>query len=221
MKIENVPANVLDTVDAELLEGEELLWVGQPNPVGAAMGPTLLRDLSPLIIMGFFFAFFFTIIANEVPMDDFPAQFMLLPIGIIMLTTLWPIVARFMGATRSVYAITDRRALIINGGSVKSYGPDDIDYVERKMRGQNSGNLLFANEIDTRYNSSNRSTRVTSRPVGFLGIDNVREVEAIMLRALRDVDDDYDKRKRNLYDDDAYEDDAYTSSSSKQRASYK
>lgn len=220
MKIENVPANILDTVDAELLEGEELLWVGQPNPVGAAMGPTLLRDLSPLLIMGIFFSFFITIIANEVPMDEFPAQFMLLPFGIIMLTTLWPILARFMSATRSVYAMTDRRALIINGSSVKSYGPDDIEFVERKMRGQNSGDLLFANEIDTRYSSSNRSTRVTSRPVGFLGIENVREVEAIMLRALRDVDDGYDKRKRKLDDEELYEDDAYTTSS-KQRASYK
>lgn len=218
MKIENVPANILDTVDSELLEGEELLWVGQPNPVGAAIGPTFLRDLSPLLIMGLFFGFFFTIIATEVPMDEFPARFMLLPFGIIMLTSLWPILARFMSATRSVYAITDRRAIIINGGSVKSYGPDDIEFVERKMRGQNSGNLLFANEIHT--SSSSRSNRVTSRPVGFLGIENVREVEAIMLRALRDVDDDYDKRKRHLYNEDVYDDDAYTTSS-KQRAPYK
>ena len=219
MKLDNVPAQVMDTVERELLEGEDLLWVGQPNPVSAAIGPTILRDLSPLLIMGGFFFVFFTIMAREIPWDEFPSQFMLLPLGVVMLTSLWPILSRFLSATRSVYAITDRRALIIDGNNVKSYGPDDIEFIERKMRGQDSGDILFANEISTHYNSSNHRSRVTTRPIGFLGVENVREVEAVMLRTFRDMDDNFDKRKRRLDEGEAiYEDDGYKTSS--QRASY-
>lgn len=199
MKQDSIPSDVMYKVEAELLEGEDLLWVGQPNPMSAMIGPHFLRDLTPLVMIGIFMLFFFSVAA--IPFSEMPGPgfiFYLIPLFMVS-TTVWPFLSRYFTATRSTYALTSRRALILEGNNVKSYGPDDVEFIQRNMRGEDSGDLLFANKIST-YRSNNR-TRIKTTPIGFLGIDNVRRVEAIMLETFRDDDPRKEKSKRDFQDD--------------------
>jgi len=89
----------------------------------------------------------------------------------------------YRAAKRTVYALTDRRAIIIKGGfwkslTVKSYEPRLLNEVERKQYADGSGNLLFTINY-TRNNDGDR----TMTHEGFYAIENVKQVEEL-LRAM-------------------------------------
>ncbi|QPC84425.1 hypothetical protein G4Y79_08640 [Phototrophicus methaneseepsis] len=203
MKLDHIPPELRNKVEMELFEDEDLLWIGQPQPLSAAIGPTWLSDLLPIGMVGIFLFFFFSVVNGPMGgFDDMPSFFYFVPL-FILATTIWPFISRLITATRSTYALTDRRALIIDGNNVKSYGADDIEFIQRNMRGQDSGDIVFAKEIST-YRSNNR-TRIKSTPIGFLGIDNVRAVEAMMLRTFNQ-DETPRKRKHQPEEDDFLQD---------------
>jgi hypothetical protein len=92
-------------------------------------------------------------------------------------------VADYLSAERTVYVVTDRRALIIRprlgGKTVQSY--NRIGQIERRERGGGSGDLLFASETEARGRAAHR---VRTRKIGFIGIANVREVERLLLESM-------------------------------------
>ncbi|MEM7043357.1 MAG: hypothetical protein AAF543_11155, partial [Pseudomonadota bacterium] len=91
----------------------------------------------------------------------------------------WP---RFTRHT--VYAISDRRLLIIRNWlrrKVTSYGPDEIDVVERRESKDGSGDLVFRHEEHgkLRHHHDHRNKRrMSERPVGFFGVPDVKRLEA-------------------------------------------
>jgi hypothetical protein len=94
-------------------------------------------------------------------------------------------------ARRTVYAVTDRRALVISGllsRSVQSYGAGDIEFIKRTMRGDDVGDLIFRYEIRrgaASYGGTVVGVQSDSVPVGFFAIPHVREVEALMLETFK------------------------------------
>jgi hypothetical protein len=82
---------------------------------------------------------------------------------------------------RTVYALTNRRALIITGGrsqTIRSYSSKDTGIIERTERASGKGDIYFATA------EGNKSTQ----RIGFLGISDARRVERLLVeRLLMDV----------------------------------
>lgn len=197
MKIDNVPGDVLDLVESELLEEEELLWIGQPAP-RATLRAGRGRELTVVLVLGgvmAMMAFMLPMIMAEAP--DFPAFIMFIPFLIVLSVVFLPLLYRLFMGGRTTYAITDRRVLIMQNRTVTSYGPDDLHFIERRMHGQDRGDLIFARQMSA-TSSSSRST--WSEDIGFFGIDKVRAVEALMLKTFRGEGEEAAKRKRRLAD---------------------
>jgi hypothetical protein len=86
-----------------------------------------------------------------------------------------------------VYALTDRRAIVFGSGDaigdvkmqVQSYGRDVLATLERRERADGSGDLIL--EPLPRM----RGTHIIWTPRhGFMAIENVREVEALLHKTL-------------------------------------
>jgi hypothetical protein len=170
-------------LSAELQSGETLLWVGKPSALHMA-----LRNRDALVTAGIALAALFVVLTAF----PFTAIFSFVFFGcampwVIALFVAVPLyyVARpvldYLAAGRTIYAITDRRALIIKpkrgGRVVETYRTSG--QIERRDLGGGRGDLLFASEIDPR---SRRDYRI--RKVGFFGVERVREVERLMLSTL-------------------------------------
>lgn len=180
----------MDSIQAEQIangqldSGESLLWSGKPTPSGMALGAL------PMTFFGIPFAGFalFWIWAAaggisgssersfEGPGAFFPlfgVPFLLVGLG-VMLGPLWA----YLGARKTVYAVTDRRAMIIIGAgtkSVRSFGPEDMGEILRVERPDGTGSLMF-----TSIPQAGSKGRVTLSRVGFVGIPDVRRVEQLI-----------------------------------------
>ncbi|MFN8373236.1 MAG: hypothetical protein U0694_10225 [Anaerolineae bacterium] len=113
-------------------------------------------------------------------------------IGMIMLLFLGVAGASVLQNMRlnrhTVYVVTDQRVLIIGNRAVQSYGENDIDFIERQMRSNGKGDIIFKRVPRTRsayYGNGMYGSRLYDEPIGFFGIDNPREVEALMLQTFR------------------------------------
>jgi hypothetical protein len=92
----------------------------------------------------------------------------------------------------TLYAVTDRRALILDRNNVQSFGPRDIEFIERRMHSGGRGDILFAREVHPSgagmwgYSGFNRSMMESA--VGFFDIEDARAVEALMLEVFRPME---------------------------------
>jgi hypothetical protein len=172
------PDDLAARVDAELAKGERIAWIGRPIPWLPA------RSSLPMALFGIpftAFALFWTAAAGGFafrhgpgPPSFFPMFgliFVVVGLG-LLLSPLWA----FRKATRTIYAITDQRALIIEPdlwghAIVQSFEPRQLAYLERHQRGDGSGDLVFRRE----HRGSGRSHHMVA--IGFLAVADVREAE--------------------------------------------
>jgi len=176
--------------EKELGPGERLLWCNRPDPLRAS--------LSTLGIFLFgipwtAFAVFWTYgamgfninnLTKMGPMSFFPlfgVPFILIGAGML----LSPILT-YIENKKTIYMITDQRAAIIaqknlGGRTVQSYRADDIRTTERAEKADGSGDLYFVMD-----SSDGSRVRRPSRSTAFFGIPDVRQVEAIMVKALKE-----------------------------------
>lgn len=180
----SAPASALDVARSALDRGEQLVWAEWAPPA------RLARERLPMALFGLVWtgALAGAWRAADAPPSGFVAlvgaAFVLLGIA----TMLAPSLA-WLAARATVYAITDRRLLILEGfpwRRVRSFGPEDINLCERTERADGSGDLIFRSEREIERRDRGRTTWRTRR-VGFLGIPEVRRVEAAV-RALRERD---------------------------------
>ena len=174
MQVEQIAIQQMDS-------GERLLWSGAPSPAAAAM--TAL----PASLFGIPFAAFacFWIWGawsatsrgiSHGPWALFPlfgVPFVLVGVGIVAMP-LWA----YLGAQKTVYAVTDRRALIIGAGPMKgvqSFTRADIGDVSRVESANGSGSVFFATRLVT-----TRSGIANGGRIGFVGIPDVRQVEQLI-----------------------------------------
>lgn len=111
------------------------------------------------------------------------------PIGIGLLARLLPR-SLGKGAANAAYALTNRRVLVVAESAepfegreikVQSFGPTDLDRLERTERRDGVGDLVFRPDLTRRSSTG----LVSSRPHGLLGIERAAEVERMIRATLR------------------------------------
>jgi hypothetical protein len=235
MKLEDTQTETYKRVKAELLPGEDLLWVAPANPRRMSSGssnPAIIFTIVGLLIMFVVgIAVFFIAAAdtgnvsvttitpagvNEVSSE---AIGIVIPIVVLTLILVFGVIAaipvlKMRQAKNAVYAITDRRILMISGNSVQSYGEQDIQFVRRKMHRDGTGNILFRTDLHSGLNNQGMGVYTMGpgmRDVGFFGISNPREIEQLLLDTFR-PENHTGKRKHDdelWQDEDQYFEDEY------------
>jgi len=162
---------------AELESGEQLLWHGRPG------GRRFILGSIPIVLFGipwtafslFWMAaasgFLFTKSGNGIfsLFALFGVPFVLVGFGMLG-SPYWA----YRKMKRTVYALTNRRALIITGGrskTIRSYSGKDVGIIERVERANGKGDIYFSAA------GGNESTQ----RVGFLGISDARRVERLLM----------------------------------------
>src|SRR2546426_4277893 len=174
--------------NGQLDPGEGVLWCGMPSPSRLALSaiPAMILGIPFTGFAVFWMYMVFSMMSRSHPPGGAWSLFPLfglpfLLIGIGMLTTpLWA----FLAAGRTVYAVTNRRALIlsrIGATRVKSYTHEDIHELQHVEREDGSGDLYFASRLLQSQNGVTRRERI-----GFLGIPDVRSVEQLIRSRLQE-----------------------------------
>lgn len=174
-----LPVKFQSKVNAELQPGESIVWAGQPNPNRRMMKGFLLWLF--FIPWTAFALFWMTGVGGLAWLTggaggdfNFLALFGLPFILIGTCGLLSPLYLR-MDAVRTVYVVTNQRILTISGvlgTKYRSFFPEQIQFVERKERGDGSGNLIFARETYSNSRGENNT-----KELGFFSIPNVKTVE--------------------------------------------
>ncbi len=178
----------MDRMEAEQIAtrqldpGERLLWSGMPGAGRMAMSalPAALFGLPFTGFAAFWIAMAFAgtsrMPRTAGPWALFPlfgVPFLLVGLGILT-APLWAVLA----AGRTVYAVTDRRVLIITGWpmvAVQSFLPADIHDLMRVEGADGRGSLMFASRSWAGNNGVTRTSRI-----GFVGVADVRSVEELI-----------------------------------------
>ncbi len=179
-----VPRHLQDKVERELEPGERIQWTAMPVPrffTPAATGAFLFG------IPWTAFAIFWTAgAAWGTSQAEDAGLFRLFPlfgvpfilIGFAMLSS--PVWAYRKGV-RTVYVITDRRAITFLGGrttTVRSYLPDHLEDIYRREKKDGTGDVIISRRA---WRDSDGNRR--SEESGFLRVRDPKAVEA-MLRKL-------------------------------------
>lgn len=175
-------------VEAELTRGERVEWMGRP-----IAGRMAIASL-PMALGGIFYTAFFCLwiamaggIVSGGAWGLFPlwgVPFVLVGLGMLTLP-IW----MYRKATRTAYAITDRRAISIEPGLfgwvvVRSFEPTGLAILARTQNADGSGSLIFRRE----YRGQNRyGARFVD--IGFFAVPDVRDVEDRIRALIRRADD--------------------------------
>ena len=209
----------LVVIHRQLAPGERPVWEGQPLVFRRSLGG-LWVTVFGLIFFGFslLMTLLFSgglslvknLFADFIPdmQDDVGAPFSALFTGSItlfsgvgilfclvglalILAPLWSAI----GARRTFYTVTDRRALMIEGGlfggmRVRSFAPSTLGQFDKFERSDGSGSLMFSSELyqdNMTVGTSLPSTRVNSVPtvqirrIGFRDVPDVSAAEQALL----------------------------------------
>ncbi len=191
-------------IRSELQRDEHLVWAGQPRP-GRFMKSTI-----PIVLFGIpwtAFSLFWIAMASGVMVGGFggfgrlhdvaPGGFGVLfscfplfgvpfvIVGLVMLSSPFWVYRR---AQRTCYALTEQRAIIwtpgwFGGVEVRSFSPSGLGKMVRRDYTDGSGDLIFE-EVVSVTRDSDGALRSQGTERGFLGIENVREVEDLVRRTL-------------------------------------
>ena len=173
---------VQQVATAQLDGGEKLLWSGSPRPSQAALS-VLPATLMGVPFLGFA-CFWVTMALHGVsrmprtagPWFLFPLfglPFVLVGLG-MLLSPLWA----WLLARRTVYAVTDKRVLIIGGAfgrNVQSFTAVELGDFTRSERADGSGTLWFGWRAAPTRNMTPGRARI-----GFVGVADVRTVEQLI-----------------------------------------
>jgi len=174
MQIYNdIPSSLREMANRELYSDEEIKWLGMPKP---RFFTTYSKGAFLFAIPWTAFALFWVAGAAGFEIPDFQDGFDLFPLfglpfvllGIWMLMT--PLFT-YRNARRTLYMITDRRAVIFEGGSnttIRTYEPDKLQDMIRKERNNSIGDLVFAKEF---------SQKSLIQDIGFINIEDAKGVE--------------------------------------------
>jgi len=180
-----VPGEMQDRVERELESGERVLWMEQPVPRFFSPGSTgaFLFGIpwTAFTVFGILSASDFKMPEFSNVGDVFIPLFIIpfLLVGLAMLSApLWT----YRSTRKTVYAITDRRALSIEGGlrstTVRSYPPERLQEVYRTERRDGRGDVIIAARSWKDSDGDRRTEKL-----GFMNVRDAKTVEK-MLREL-------------------------------------
>jgi hypothetical protein len=172
---------VSEVVRGELNPGEKLLWCGAPE-----LGPFIREATNWIAVPAAFPVAGFGLYWTWMPLREwlgygsllfFLFGSLVLSISVAMASA--PLWSR-RKATRTLYAVTDRRLMVISrtrGRTTASYHPQDLGVVERRDAADGVGSVVF-NVVRERDEDGNPF--ITDEH-GFFSIANVRQVERLVL----------------------------------------
>src|SRR5262245_41285862 len=169
-----LPEPVRALVQAELQPGESVRWLDQPIPTRFALSalPVFL-----FAIPWTAFSLFWIWGASQAKCDGreaglfalFGIPFVLVGLGMFA-SPGWAM----RRARRTVYLVTDRRAVVLSAGfggavSVRSFEPEKLGNLRRDQRADGSGSLVFGQDAVARRNGQR------TKDYGFLAVRDVRQ----------------------------------------------
>ena len=175
-----IPRHLRDYIDRELDDDERIVWVDMPIPRFFTKG-SLAAFL--FAIPWTAFAVFWICGASGFKFPDFKEGSDFFPlfgipfvlIGLGMLSTpIWT----YRAALKTIYAITDKRAITVTGffsRTVRSYLPNQLGDITRRENRNGIGDLVFDRQV-----SYHNEGRTSIKELGFLGVRNPREVEKLL-----------------------------------------
>jgi len=176
-----IPRELEEKVKRELESGEHVVWMEQPIPrYFTAMSTSAFLFAIPWTA----FAIFWICGASGFKLPDFSkGGFSFFPlfgvpfvlIGLAMLSTpLWA----YRKSFKTVYVITDRRAITFDGGwttTIRSYPPDRLQNIHRKEKRDGTGDVVLGQQI---WSGSEGGQQ--SMDLGFLNIRDPKTVETMV-----------------------------------------
>ncbi len=175
-----IPRFLQEKVDNELDSGERIQWMDMPIPRYFTPGST---GAFLFAIPWTAFAIFWVCGASGFKVPDFSSgvnffplfglPFILIGLGLLS-TPLWT----YRKALKTVYVITDKRAITIEGGrlmTIRSYPPEQLQNIYRKERRNGTGDVVITRRAWQNSEGNNRSEEL-----GFLRISNPKEVEKML-----------------------------------------
>lgn len=177
-----IPPQLKSRVDRELEPSEQILWIDTPIPQFFNPGSTGIFLFS---IPWTCFAVFWTIGAWEQSENWSFALFgaPLLAVGFgMLLTPVWT----YRKALATAYVITDQRAISFDGGwktTIRSYPPAKLGNVYRREKQGGTGDVMIARRM-WRDSDGDRQTE----ELGFLNIENPREIERLLKQLANECD---------------------------------
>jgi len=179
-----IPRELEDKVKRELESGERVLWMEQPIPrYFTAMSTGAFLFAIPWTA----FAIFWICGASGFKLPDFSkggfsffplfgVPFVLIGMGMLS-APLWA----YRKAFKTVYVITDRRAITFDAGwttTIRSYPPDRLQDIHRKEKRDGTGDVVLGQRV---WSGSEGGQQAMD--LGFLNIRDPKTVER-MLREL-------------------------------------
>jgi hypothetical protein len=161
-------------VDRELEPGESVKWIGMPIPrffTGASTGSFLFAI--PWTAFAIFWMFGAWHQSENVPFTLFGVPFVLIGFGILSVPLF-----TYRRSFKTVYVITDKRAITFTGGgstTVRSYPPDTLREIYRKERKDGTGDVVISRRA-WRDSDGDRQ----SEELGFLRVDSPKEIEHML-----------------------------------------
>ncbi len=176
--VTKVSHDLLVRVAAQLPPGEQTIWVGRPAP-----GRFIRRfgaELVLFVILWILFATFWLAgaLGRFRSGTGFTSESVVIPLILVITFLCAPLLRRWRKARGTTYAITDRRALILEGGkweriSLREFAPRMLPGLRRIQNRDGSGDLIFE-----RSEPVGRGGQASA--IGFLAIPRVREVERLL-----------------------------------------
>lgn len=164
----SIPMNLQDAITSELEPGELIEWSGQPRPVFFS-GPSVVVSLFGIPFTAF--AIFWIATAATVPGGLlFGLPFLFVGLGVLT--------APYWGhrkALNTVYAITNRRAITIDGGwatTTRSYLPASLVEIIRRDYRDGTGDVVLSRRV-WRDSDGDRRTE----ELGFMRVFDAKDVE--------------------------------------------
>ncbi len=166
--------NDIEAARRELRPGERLEWCARPMRWALARSQ-LRRSLYGLPVLVVSISWIVGVRHTTELTGAFDPLFWLIgvPIALIGCALLFSAPRAFLQASSVVYAVTDQRVFIRWGRKAQSWGPRDLNVLERRDRADGSGDLIF--RTDVRESAEGAPTATHH---GFYGIRQARDVEA-------------------------------------------
>lgn len=176
-----IPAFLRELVNRELERDERIEWLGMPKPTFFTQAST----------SGFLFAIPWTAFVLYGMADNlgipvigaiggrnigfvvFLIPFLLVGLGLLSMP-LWT----YRKTLRTVYVITDRRAITFEGGfrmTIRSYPPERLAYIYRTQRKDGSGDVV----IESRESVDSDGHKQTEE-LGFMYVRKAQEIERML-----------------------------------------
>lgn len=184
-----IPYKLEERVQPELESGERVEWKEMPIPhyFSATSTGAFLFAISWTA-----FAIFWMFGASQsgsIAFTSFGIPFFLIGIGMLS-SPIWT----YRKSLNTIYVITDRRAIIFDGGrsvTIRSYEPERLQKVFRKERKDGSGDVIIAHK-EWRDSDGDKQRK----ELGFIRIKDSKKVETMLKKlAERDVSVKADKSR--------------------------